>query len=104
MSSSAEYWYVTKYALSDGIREILREQCQLDDKWLWWNQPDNKPRELFRKGEFFETKAEAKARAVAMAQKRIATSQKAIAKMENLIAGWGETDAENALAELEDSL
>ena len=89
MSSS---WYVTKYALSDGIREIPREQCQLDDKWLWWNA-GGIHRQLFTKSEFFETKAEAQAKAIAMAQRRIATNQKAIAKMEKLIAGWEETNA-----------
>jgi hypothetical protein len=52
----------------------------------------------------FETKAEAQAKAISMAQKLSATSQMAIAKMEKLIAGWEETDANNALAELEDSL
>jgi hypothetical protein len=88
MSSSTEYWYITKSALRDGILELPREQCQREDKWLWWNQPGNKPRELFTKHEFFETKAEAQAKAIAMAQKRIATSQNAIAKMKKLIAGW----------------
>ena len=91
MSSS---WYITKYALSDGIREIPREQCQLDDKWLWWDKPGGIHRQLFTKSEFFETKAEAQAKAIAMAQGRITTSQKAIAKMEKLIAGWEETDAD----------
>jgi hypothetical protein len=97
-------WHITKYALSEGILEIPREQCQLDDKWLWWDKPGDLERQLFRKGEFFETKAEAQAKAISMAQRRIATSQKAIAKMEKLIAGWEETDANNALAELEESL
>jgi hypothetical protein len=87
-------WYITRHALSKGILEIPREQCQIDGTYLWWNQPGNKPRELFRKGEFFETKAEAQAKAISMAQRRIATSQKAIAKMEKLIAGWEETDAD----------
>jgi hypothetical protein len=94
MSSNPEYWYITKSALRDGILELPREQCQREDKWLWWNQPGNKPRELFTKYEFFETKAEAQAKAISMAQRRIATSQRAIAKMEKLIAGWEEADAD----------
>jgi hypothetical protein len=87
-------WYITRHALSKGILEIPREQCQIDGTYLWWRKPGDLERQLFRKGEFFETKAEAQARAVAMAQKRIATSQKAIAKMEKMITGWEEADAD----------
>jgi hypothetical protein len=87
------YWYVTKYALSDGILELPREQCRSDDRNLWWDKPGEKHRQLFTKSEFFEAQAEAQAKAIAMAQKRITNSQKAITKMEKLIAGWEETDA-----------
>lgn len=87
--SSNEYWYITKYALSDGIRKLPSEQCQLDDKWLWWSQPkETQYRQLFTKSEFYETHAEAQAKAIAMAQKKIKSSQKAITKMEGLIAEW----------------
>ena len=90
MSSS---WYVTKYALSDGIREIPREQCQREDKWLWWNQPGSKSQQLFGKSDFWGTRAEAEARAIAMARKRIFTSRMAIARMESLITEWGGGDS-----------
>ena len=87
-------WHITRHALSKGILEIPREQCQIDGTYLWWRKPGDLERQLFRKGEFFETQAEAKAKAIAMAQRRIATSQKAIAKMEKLIAEWEEADAD----------
>jgi hypothetical protein len=86
-------WHITRHALSKGILEIPREQCEIDGTYLWWRKPGDLER-LFRKGEFFETQAEAQAKAISMAQRRIATSQRAIAKMEKLIAGWEEADAD----------
>lgn len=81
-------YYITKYALSQGIRKIDSDIARVEISSL---SPDllvvysDKTRaEFFHKGEWFADKEQALQDAESRRQKKIASLKKQIAKLENL--------------------
>ena len=83
----AETVWITKYAMTAGIREVLLLQRVAGDmvKVKWTDRGVNNGEELFFGKDFHDTQEAALARAEEMREAKIRSHEKSIAKLRKLI-------------------
>lgn len=86
MSEVEKTYYLTKYALTEGIKEVA---CARPPSGYGYLHPENNLMAYKAGRDIFESKADALKRAEAMRIKKIASLRKQIAKLEKLSFGEG---------------
>lgn len=76
--------WITKYALSEGIIEKEGEECPGFPRMIQIRIPGKASSEFFHKPDWHTSKEEAISRAEEMRQKKIASLQKQIKKLERM--------------------
>lgn len=86
MSQLKSTWYITKYALSSGIAAI---EAELDGQWVFQKSTSQGHYQCYRPGvDAHQSLAEAKTKAIAMGEKKIAVNLRANAAIEAKIIEW----------------